>query len=95
MKYKQRRATHAQSKYTELQPKDGEVVLHCGHVGGEGHFFSIKPEAQVVSPSGEVVTAQWFIQCASCFRTEPSELNVRGHGIWCGDEPTIRLPEYN
>ena len=80
-------------------PKDGDVVLHCGHLDEkEHHFFKTKMKFQ---PPGtrERLTAKWIIQCGDCFAKLPKDLKkehftIGGHDTWDGDDPIIDNPVY-
>jgi len=52
-------------KYTEIQPKDGDVVLHCAHVfnKGKSHVFKVGDfdgtEMSFIRPDGTTGKAKW------------------------------------
>lgn len=81
-------------KYAEQQPRDGEPVLHCGHIEkGIKHHFMLCPEyLDFARPDGTKGRARWVIQCESCFslmsRRGPA---INGDTEWRGDEPIIEV----
>lgn len=84
-------------------PKDGDIVLHCGHVDHKGqHFYKVnnlpfRPPNVV----NVVLAAQWIVQCDDCYTTlhnkvAPSmeDFKIRGHDTWIGDDPCIKHPQH-
>lgn len=79
--------------FTELQPKDGDLIAHCGHTADSPphHFFKVDG-ARLQRPDGSWFEPSWFVLCSSCFaehRHHP-HMALRGDSIWIGDEPEIR-----
>jgi len=91
--------------FTELQPRDGETVLHCRHIAKTGdishchfwHFPDPVPFARIAEDgSNESGHASWLIACDECFRTSGGDslaIQIGGHSRWRGDDPAIREPE--
>lgn len=81
--------------FTVGQPKDGDLVLHCGHLGqsypGERwHWFEYDPPTKFKRPDGTKGEASWLVACNACFERHGEKVPVRGDGRWKGDEPVIR-----
>jgi hypothetical protein len=83
--------------WTKQQPKEGETILHCGHLdGSKHHFFAIDPPTTFQRPNGTIGFTGWFVQCDQCFTNAPgSQETIRGDGIWKGDEPAIKAATRN
>jgi len=90
--------------YTKMQPKDGDVILHCGHVDDiaeHGHFFSMDPRnpgsvLEFTRPDGTTGKSKWLVCCPACFNAKGSKFDVRADSIWQGDEPIVRVdPDVN
>lgn len=84
-------------EYTELQPKDGETVMHCGHADSTAFvFFKGNFRFLRVDPvTTEVVTgeAQGLICCEECLNIagqDPMKVVVRDHATWVGNKPIIK-----
>jgi len=82
------------SDFTEVQPKDGEILVHCGHLDvTTPHFTRFEPPIEFESPDGEKGKASWFIECDACIAERMktgSGMMPRGHATWMGDEPVIK-----
>jgi hypothetical protein len=79
--------------YTNLQPKDGEVIVHCGHIEGIHHWTFLKPPVKFIRPDGTTGETQWITECEKCFgkRGNTQNFQIRGDGTWKGDEPEIKV----
>jgi len=82
----------------KLRPKDGDVVLHCGHLGhaDRWHWFGFTEPIQFTRPDGTSGAAQWQIACERCFLTAEGNVEampVQGDSTWLGDEPIEVLPK--
>jgi hypothetical protein len=84
-------------KYTELQPKDGDVVLHCGHLDDKPHHFYVlggasREPIHFHRPDGSVGEATWMVLCHRCFQVYPEnpEKCMRADATWIGNEPEIK-----
>lgn len=86
------------SKFAKQQPKDGETILHCGHLETKPHhFFAFSDGKETAGfhfhrPDGTTGTATWMVLCSRCFVTHadrPEEC-MRGDATWIGDEPEIK-----
>ena len=80
-------------------PKDGDTVLHCGHLDGGGHHFWKVDDLPFRPPNTTnlLITAQWIFQCDECQSKMPKkpkneDFVIRGHNTWVGDEPCIQNP---
>lgn len=85
-------ATH---KFSERQPKDGETVLHCGHLENKPHHFFALPDSfpdgiKFSRPDGSTGRATWMVLCQNCFAAGLDPENcMRADGKWKGDAPAI------
>jgi hypothetical protein len=77
--------------FTKEQPKDGDTIMHCGHVVGSLHWFQYEKPIHFQRPDGTRGEASWFAACERCFVKHGEKVVrfVRGDGTWTGDEPTI------
>lgn len=88
----------AKRPFVAEQPKDGETVLHCGHMHerwdgvarDRWHWFRFDPPTIFTRPDGTTGTTRWLTACDQCYRRHGEKVPVRGDGIWRGDEPAIR-----
>jgi hypothetical protein len=80
--------------FTELQPKDGDLILHCDreHLGKGGHFFSLGDGAPFTRPDGTTGFAKWIAICDACFELHGSNpmAAVSGDSTFTGDDPIIK-----
>ena len=79
--------------YTALQPKDGDRVMHCGHIDtGPFHFFMMPGTILFQRPNGTLARVKdpWLVVCEKCFikYSDPTTC-IRGEAIWNGNEPFI------
>ena len=85
--------------FTEQQPKDGECVLHCGHLkrwhDRSWHWFQYATPMKFQRPDGTKGEADWFIACEPCFHKHGEGVTkfARGDAQWNGDEPVITASE--
>ena len=81
--------------HTKEQPKDGDTIMHCGHVVGSMHWFQYDRPIGFQRPDGTHGRASWFAACEACFVRygEDVTLHVRGDAVWTGDEPAIEEVE--
>lgn len=85
--------------FSDQQPKDGDTILHCGHLGqdasarGAAHWFKYDEPVRFERPDGSHGAAEWLAVCATCFVRYGDKAPVRGDGQWTGDEPTIETEE--
>ena len=82
------------TKWAEKQPKDGDVVLHCGHLDEkQWHWWKWNGEPMSFRrPDGTEGEAGWIICCPSCLeetKGDPERLQVRGDATWKGNAPFI------
>lgn len=91
------------SRPSSMQPKSGEIVLHCEHaretveprrtfrVGT--HWLRVT--SPFMAPDGETGVAKWLNCCDLCYRgiggdlTRLKEIEIHGHVIWDGNAPII------
>jgi hypothetical protein len=86
--------------FAKDQPKDGDLVVRCGHVGGEsqtGHWHWWKiPDGEKMRfrrPDGTSGEVGWLVACQNCFNRsggDPSRVEFRGDSIWKGNAPAVR-----
>ena len=87
--------------FAKDQPKDGDTILHCGHLGRRkivqhpAHWFKFDGPIQFERPDGSHGEAEWFAACEPCFikHGEEAANRVRGDGVWTGDDPAIEKVE--
>jgi hypothetical protein len=83
--------------FADQQPRDGDTVMHCGHLDGGGHmhWFRYDRPIQFKRPDGTRGEAEWFAACEPCFLRHGKEVArfVRGDGRWIGNEPVIERTE--
>jgi len=85
------------SKFTQQQPKDGDVILHCAHLleTDAAHWYKV-PEVEFLSPEGEKGVSEWIGICNECFMANPNparieDFPIAGHNTWMGDDPIIEV----
>jgi len=87
--------------FTKDQPKHGDTILHCGHLGGRlfaqhpAHWFKFDTPTCFERPDGSRGDAEWFAACEPCFIKHGEKVanRARGDGLWTGDEPTVEKVE--
>lgn len=68
-------------------PKDGDPILHCGHVKGKLHFFRSTKMMVFRRPDGTEWHSRWILCCPSCYTHaggDPTK-TIMGDGIWKGE----------
>jgi len=78
-----------------VQPQHGDVVVHCGHTDGsaEREWFRAEEPIPFERPDGTKGEAQWIVACMDCYASadgNPLALEIRGDGVWQGNEPALR-----
>ena len=90
------------STFAEDQPKEGDTILHCGHLRARenilsrpAHWFKFDWRIGFQRPDGSHGEAEWFAACEPCLieHGEKVTSRVRGDVIWMGDEPAIERVE--
>ena len=86
--------------YAEVQPRDGDLVLHCGHVGSgrKFHFFRVPDGIEFTAPDGTHGEARWIAQCTVCVEfnlPEDRAFIIAGADTWVGDEPELTVAPYD
>lgn len=85
------------AKFTKTQPKDGDCVLHCGHLAHAKHWFKAPDGDDIpfTRPDGGQGMAQFIVECEPCFNQHRIKGYpiIRGDGRWTGDEPVIKTPK--
>lgn len=86
------------TKYTELQPLEGECIVYCYHIRDtmgkpqEYHFY--KTTIQFVRPDLTNGVATWMVLCKDCNTRLQSDSNwnppIAGDSIWKGNAPFIK-----
>ena len=81
------------NEYTEEQPKDGDIVLHCNHLDNPPlHFFKCVKPITAVGPDGESTIIQWLVCCNTCMLLHGADVGKIAWNqlsTWKGDEPFI------
>lgn len=80
--------------YTEIQPKHGDIIAHCGHMNAsDHHLYKLKGEAaKLMRPDGSIFETNWLVCCDSCLKkanNQISKVSIRNDAIWLGNEPSI------
>ena len=79
-------------EYSKKQPKDGDRVVHCGHLDAEELHFIFMHGFKFRRANGSIESADWLVCCTPCFRAgngNPTHIQIRGGGIWKGDDPIV------
>lgn len=81
--------------FHKLQPRDGDTVLHCGHVKGSSrnHFWRLPHGVPFERPDGTSGKAGWIVACDPCAQAsgmDPLAVAIVGDARWNGDAPAIR-----
>lgn len=93
--------------FTKDQPRDGDTILHCGHLDREVQlqrpmrWFKFDGRVPFIRSDGVLGASEWFAACGPCFIEHGDELLdggkiesfVRGDSRWVGDEPAIEESE--
>lgn len=90
------------SQWAKYQPKDGDLILVCGH-GGSAHYhwFALNSDddgnpipAQFRRPDGSEGEATWACLCDECntIHLENPATAITSERIWMGDDPFITAP---
>lgn len=66
------------------RPKDGDTIMHCGHVEGSMHWFQYDKPIGFQRPDGTHGTSAWFAACDACFSRHGKKVmsRVRGDATW-------------
>jgi hypothetical protein len=87
--------TSPDKPFTSLQPREGDVVLHCEHFpfAGSVHFYKSAPgvDLHFERPDGTTGVARWLVCCPDCHKRHGPRFPVTGDAIWRGNEPVIRV----
>ena len=84
----------ADKKFTEIQPKHGERIVHCGHLHADKHHFFKMQDGKVrfMRPDRTMGEAGWVVACDACWRAakgNPKAILIRGDGTWKGNAPAV------
>lgn len=82
------------TEFSARQFKDGDLVLHCGHVERPMHAFippGDEPAYEFTRPDGTPGVAAGLVQCDECV-SSPHMPVIVGESIWQGDAPVFKLP---
>lgn len=82
--------------FTDQQPKNGDTILHCGHVHlatRPAHWFKYEEALHFERPDRTRGSAEWLAICEKCFLKHGANTPVRGDGRWTGDAPVITREE--
>mgnify|MGYP001290348710 CR=1 FL=1 len=84
-------------EYSEHQPKDGDIVIGCGHMTESGHapyhFFAMDG-CVLATPSGRHIAPTHFVVCDGCLRAAGymmERVPVTEHGTWHGNDPIVEV----
>jgi hypothetical protein len=73
----------AKRPFLTEQPRDGEIILHCGHLepehGEKWHWIQVEgpapgDKAVFERPDGSLGYSRWVCLCATCHRRQLVEL---------------------
>lgn len=72
----------AERPFLAEQPEDGEIILHCGHLGPEHgekwHWIKVEAgsgvPAEFSRADGSVGRSRWVCLCSTCHRRQLVEL---------------------
>jgi len=80
------------TEWASKQPKAGDTVLHCGHVGPAMSAYYFEGGAVHFSrPDGSDGLATFYMECHACGeQRHGGDFQPRGDGIWQGDAPAIK-----
>lgn len=85
------------SRFTKEQPKDGDTILHCGHLDAGAQEqrwrgFKYEEVLRFSRPDGTHGAAEWFAACDACFVRHGAQVAAfaRGDGRWTGDAPAVQ-----
>jgi hypothetical protein len=83
-----------QEAWAEEQPRDGDVILQCGHIreGGREHWFHVSPPLPFKRPDRTEAIAKWILACPACAVAagfDPLKVTIRADATWMGNEPFI------
>ena len=86
------------TQFADMQPRDGDPVLHCGHIGmgRTFHWWKAVGKMGFRRPDGTLGKADWIFACDHCFQEaggDPKRILIRGDGTWLGNEPHIEKAE--
>jgi hypothetical protein len=82
--------------FTDQKPRDGDTILHCGHLRqGQGpvHWFQYETIVRFERPDGTRGDAEWLVVCEPCFVEHGVGATVRGDVQWTGDAPVFEKME--
>jgi len=80
--------------FTREQPKIGDTILHCGHLGLDkdaeppAHWFKYEKSVKFEHPDGTCGDAEWFAICTSCHvkYKRGDNVAVRADRLWIANE---------
>lgn len=82
------------TRLAQLQPKPGDVWLHCGHISGGVHIG--RADRRFVRPDGSRGYAQWLGACEPCFIAAGGDFDrvpIRGDFVDTGTPLRVKAPE--
>lgn len=81
------------SKWAALQPKDGEIVMHCGHVGwSDSHWGHLADSPLIKCKDGVERKINWLVSCHKCFSAANrnwQHVLFTDTATWKGNDPVI------
>jgi hypothetical protein len=83
--------------FAKEQPKNGDTIMHCGHLrhgarlARPAHWFRYESPIKFTRPDGSRGEAAWFAACEACFIKHGEQVVkfVRGDGRWEGNDPVV------
>ena len=80
------------------QLEEGDVLLHCGHLGGQAldelRWTRFTPRLPFERPDGATAHARWRVVCSSCADAAGGELDAGvlvAHATWSGPAPALMV----
>ena len=82
------------TKWAALQPKDGEIVMHCGHVDfSDSHWAHLAEGPTIRCKDGVERKIDWLVACDDCYRKANGHwghIPFRETADWKGNDPIIK-----
>src|SRR5262245_1354278 len=90
---RRKRARQRAGEFNPLQPKDGDRILHCGHLNSPPpfHWMYAPAPMRFRRPDGTEAEAHWVVACGLCRTLHGKKVEIRGDGVWQGDAPIVTV----
>src|SRR5262249_18531531 len=85
-------------RWARYQPKGGDRVVYCGHLGERTHHSWYSPGLRFRRPDGSCGEASFVIPCGGCSlraKGDARKVPICGDFAWVGDEPAFLAPDPN